>query len=163
MKDIPIKRNRKTAIFSLPWGAWSSPYVTLSSLHLTTTLHIHPPFHPLLSSLLCNMWLMWLFVLYVLTASPGPHFAVASERTAHKLHCLLSLLLAVIYRLSVCWLLSFYISLLLSCCFILGFLLQFHFNCVCAAMMFRSPGTEQFMVNTLQKAQYLANLTFCPC
>lgn len=65
MKDIPIKRNRKTAIFSLSWGAWSSPYVTLSSLHLTTTLHIHPPFHPLLSSLLCNMSVCYVALCFI--------------------------------------------------------------------------------------------------
>lgn len=31
--------------------------------------------------------------------------------------------------------------------------LALHFQCVCSAVMSRSPGTERFMVNTLQKAE----------
>lgn len=45
-----------------------------------------------------------------------------------------------------------------ACCFILGLLL--HFNCACAAVIFRPPGTEQYMANTLQKGEDLANLMF---
>lgn len=70
------------------------------SLHLTTTLRTHPPLRPLLPGPLCNMWLMWLFVLCVLTAPSAFHFAVAAERTARKLQCLLSLLLAVTHWVS---------------------------------------------------------------
>lgn len=40
--------------------------------------------------LLCNVHLMWLFVLYVLTDFLGLCFAVVTERTANKLQCLAS-------------------------------------------------------------------------
>lgn len=150
MKGIPIRRNRKTVIFSLPRGLWSSPYMSLFlSLHLTAAWPSHPTPTPsiLACCVICGSCGSLFYVRWL--ASPGLHFAVASERTAHKLHCLLSLLLAVTYRVSVCWPLSFYTSLLLSCCFSLGFSLQLRFSCVCATVISRSPGTEQFMVNTV--------------
>lgn len=82
--------------------------VTLSLPFTWPPLCTYSPLsNPLFSGLLYNMWLMWPFVLYVLTASPGLYFAVASERTAHKLHCLLLLLLAVTHGVSICWLLFF--------------------------------------------------------
>lgn len=92
---------------------------------------------------------MWLFVLYVLTAFLGLHFAVVAERTAHNLQCLPSQLPAVTHCDSVCWHLCFYI-------FLAGFFFfgsYLHFQCVCTTVKFRSPGTERFMVNTLQKAE----------
>lgn len=84
---------------------------------------------------------------YVLPAVLGPGFAVATEPTAHKRQCLPAQPLAVTRCGSVCWHPCFPIFLLTS----LGLALRF--QRVCAAVMFRSPGTERFMVNTLQKAE----------
>lgn len=146
MKGIPIKRNTKTIIFLLTRGAWSSPYVILAPPHFTPPPLCPPtPLHP---GLFCNMQhTCGPRVLYALTARCGLHFAAAPERTAHALHCLLSLLLAATHGLSDRWPLSFYIFPLLSCCCSLGVRLQFQFGRVCAAMKYSCPKTKRFTIN----------------
>lgn len=65
------------------------------SLFIPYTLSWPPLCTCTLFLLLCNGHLMWLFVLYVLTAFLGLRFAVVAERTAHNLRCLPTQLLAV--------------------------------------------------------------------
>lgn len=94
--------------------------------------------------LLCNVRLS---LFHVLPAVLGLGSAVATEPTAHERQCLPSQPLAVTRWGSVCWHPWLHISRTPS----LGLALRF--QRVCTAMMFRSPGTERFMVNTLQKAE----------
>lgn len=114
------------------------------SLHLTTTLRTHPPRRPLLPGPLCNMWLMWLFVLCVLTAPLAFRFAVATERTARKLQCLLSLLLAVTHWVSARRPLSSRLYSWLAAAAAAAAPLQLCSRC--------HDGPERFIVNTLQMA-----------
>lgn len=83
----------------------------------------------------------------MLPAALGLGFAVVTQRRAHRRQCLPSQPLAVTRCDSVCWHPCVHILLTLP----LG--LARHFQRVCAAVLFRSPGTERFMVNTLQKAE----------
>lgn len=102
--------------------------------------------------LLCNGHLMWLFVLYVLTAFLGLCFAAVAERTAHNLWCLPTQLPAV--TRCDCLLASLFLHF--SSFFFLnggGGCPLAAIQCVCTTVMFSSPGTERFLVNTLQKAE----------
>lgn len=101
-------------------------YVTPSSLHLTWS-PLHPPSlvtppSTRVRCVICSSCGSWFYVCWLLRLAF--YFAVASERTAHKLLCLLSLMLAVTFCVCISWLLFFsffflffYISLLLCWCF----------------------------------------------
>lgn len=143
MKGIPIKRNRKTIIFILTQGVWSSPYMSLCILFTSRPLRPSTPY-PLHSSLFCNMWLMWAFVLYALTALFGQWenssrtslFTVASVKDCVGL---LFCFLFSFFTFFFCWVATCYS-------------VQFQLNCVCAVIISSSPGTEQFTVNSTKGA-----------
>lgn len=166
MKGTPIKRNRKKVIFSRSQGVWSSPYMSLSFPFTW------PPFCPstlpptLLPSpsvklccVICGSCGSLFYMRWLLCPAFTLLWPVREQLTNSTVYfrcCWLSHAVSPFAGLF-----PFNISLLLSRCFSLGLLLQF--NCVRAAVISRSPRTEQFMVNTLQKARYLANPMFCSC
>lgn len=132
--------------------------MSLSSLHHTNTLPVHAPAlspsHLFHCSQFCNMRLVCLCFI----ASSGLYFAAASETTTHKVYCLLVPLSAVTYCVHICW--SFWgFFFLVSCCFrfLSAVLIQLCLRCHNIQFPLDSWG---FMVNTAQKAQYIANTVF---
>lgn len=155
MKGIPIKRNRKTVIFS---HKGSDPHPIRQWVFPSPDHHFaHSP--PPKRCVICGSCGSLFYMRWLLCPAFTLLWPVREQLTNSTVYfccCWLSHAVSPFAGLF-----HFNISLLLSRCFSLGLLLQF--NCVRAAVISRSPRTEQFMVNTLQKARYLANPMFCSC
>ena len=154
-KAFPLKETEKQS-FSVTRGLILILYVNEFSLHLTTILPIRPPPKRCVICGSCGSLFYMRWLLCPAFTLLWPVREQLTNSTVYFCCCWLSHAVSPFAGLF-----HFNISLLLSRCFSLGLLLQF--NCVRAAVISRSPRTEQFMVNTLQKARYLANPMFCSC
>lgn len=142
MKDIPIIINRKQPFQSIRRSRVLSPCVAPYPIYRTLTW---PPLCTCtLSShvalcFICVDWFSWPWLCCGHREnSSKPSVFSLSAAGCHTLRLLASLFLHFS---------SFFFF------FLLLWGPWLHFQCVCTTVMFSSPGTERFMVNTLQKAE----------